>query len=59
VIPVTLTTGNITVSFGMLSYAGTITLTVIADAEHLADLDILTRALRLELSDHLVGRVAG
>jgi WS/DGAT/MGAT family acyltransferase len=59
VIPVTLTTGNITVSFGMLSYAGTITLTVIADAEHLADLDIMTRALRLELSDHLVGGLAG
>jgi WS/DGAT/MGAT family acyltransferase len=59
VIPVTLTTGNVTVSFGMLSYAGTITLTVIADAEHLADLDILTTALRLELSDHLVSGVAG
>jgi diacylglycerol O-acyltransferase / wax synthase len=59
VIPVTLTTGNVTVSFAVLSYAGTISLTVIADAGHLSDLDILTSALRLELSDHLVGGAAG
>ena len=49
VIPVTATAGNITVSFGVLSYAGTVALIVIADAGRVPDLDVLRSALRLEL----------
>ena len=49
VIPVTVATGNVTVSFGVLSYAGTLALTVITDPAQLPDLDVLTGALRQEL----------
>jgi WS/DGAT/MGAT family acyltransferase len=41
--------GNVTVYFGVLSYAGTLTLTAIVDPDHFPDLDILTDALRAEL----------
>jgi diacylglycerol O-acyltransferase / wax synthase len=41
--------GNITVSFEVLSYAGMLTITVIADPEHGPDLDDLTRRLQHEL----------
>jgi WS/DGAT/MGAT family acyltransferase len=42
--------GNITVSFGMLSYAGTVTITVIADPDHFPELSTLTDALQVELA---------
>jgi diacylglycerol O-acyltransferase / wax synthase len=41
--------GNITVSFEVLSYAGMLTITVIADPEHGPDLDDMTRRLQHEL----------
>ena len=44
VVPVTVTAGNVTVSFGMLSYAGTPAVTVVADPGRLSDLGVLTAA---------------
>ena len=41
--------GNIPVYFEVLSYAGTLTVTAIADPDHFPDLDTLTDALRDEL----------
>lgn len=41
--------GNIPVYFEVLSYAGTLTLTVTADPDHFPELDTLTDALRTEL----------
>jgi len=41
--------GNITVYFEVLSYAGTLTITVIVDPDRLPDLDTLADALRAEL----------
>jgi diacylglycerol O-acyltransferase len=49
--------GNITVFFSVLSYAGTLTLTAIADPGHLGDLDALIGALRAELD--LIARSPG
>ena len=51
VVPVTVTAGNVTVSFGVLSYAGTLTVTVVADPGRLPDLEVLTGALRQELAE--------
>jgi diacylglycerol O-acyltransferase / wax synthase len=42
--------GNMTVSFEVLSYAGTLTITVIVDPEHGPDLDDLARRLQHELN---------
>jgi diacylglycerol O-acyltransferase len=42
-------TGNVTVSFAVLSYAGTLGITVIADPEACPDLDVLSDALQVEL----------
>ena len=50
VIPVGTTTGNVTVSFGALSYAGKLTITVIADPDHFPDLSTLQRELQRELA---------
>ncbi len=41
--------GNIPVYFEVLSYAGTLTVTAIADPDHFPELDTLTHALRAEL----------
>jgi hypothetical protein len=41
--------GNVTVAFTALSYAGTMTVTIVADADTWPDLDILAAALRSEL----------
>jgi WS/DGAT/MGAT family acyltransferase len=41
--------GNITVYFEVLSYAGTLAISVITDPDHFPDLDTLTDALRTEL----------
>ena len=45
---VSLTTGNVTVAFAELSYAGTLTMTIAADPDHIGDLDILVAALHDE-----------
>jgi diacylglycerol O-acyltransferase len=49
VIPVPSIMGNVTVAFGVLSYAGTLTLTVVADPEHCTDLPVLVEVLQREL----------
>jgi len=48
-IPVSGISGNVTVSFVALSYAGTLTVTVIADPDRAPDLEDLAEALRREL----------
>jgi diacylglycerol O-acyltransferase len=49
VIPVSPITGNLTVAFAVLSYAGTLVITVIADPQHCPDLPILVAQLQNEL----------
>ncbi len=49
IVPVTTTTGNVTVVFGALSYAGALTLTIVADPDACPDLDALAADLRAEL----------
>ena len=53
VIAVAVVTGNVTVSFAMLSYAGTLDVTVIADPDTCPDIDTLRDALQDEF-DRLV-----
>jgi diacylglycerol O-acyltransferase len=48
---VTTTTGNVTVAFAALSYAGTLAVTVVADAERCPDLPVLAAALREQLDE--------
>ncbi|MGW4210370.1 wax ester/triacylglycerol synthase domain-containing protein [Lentzea sp. NPDC004789] len=48
-IPLSATTGNVTVAFAALSYADTLTVTVVADPDHVPDLPELTQALQEEL----------
>ena len=49
VIPVPNTTGNVTVTFGVLSYAGTLWIAVLSDPSRVPDVAVLTAALRREL----------
>jgi diacylglycerol O-acyltransferase len=49
VIPVPNTTGNVTVTFGALSYAGTLRITVLSDPSRVPDVAVLTAALRRDL----------
>ena len=42
-------TGNVRVSFDVLSYAGTLTVTAVADPDTVPDLSTLTAALRAAL----------
>jgi diacylglycerol O-acyltransferase / wax synthase len=51
VLPVPATTGNVSVSFAALSYAGTLWLTVLSDPALVPDAAELTGALRRELGD--------
>jgi len=46
VIPIPNTTGNVPVTFGALSYAGTLCLTVLSDPGRVPDVAVLTAALR-------------
>jgi diacylglycerol O-acyltransferase / wax synthase len=46
---VSLATGNASVAFAVLSYAGTLVVTVVADADLVPDLDVLAAALQVEL----------
>ncbi|NGY62420.1 DUF1298 domain-containing protein [Lentzea sp. NEAU-D13] len=48
-IPLSATTGNVTVAFAALSYADAFTITVVADPDHVPDLLVLTEALQAEL----------
>lgn len=49
VLPVTLIAGNVTLSFGILSYAGRLVVVIVADPERNPDLDVLASALQSEL----------
>jgi WS/DGAT/MGAT family acyltransferase len=49
VIPVLPTSGNVTVLFAVLSYAGTLVVTVVADRQRWPDLELLVGALQGEL----------
>jgi diacylglycerol O-acyltransferase / wax synthase len=49
VTPIPNTTGNVTVTFGALSYAGTLRITVLSDPSRVPDVTVLTAALRREL----------
>jgi hypothetical protein len=49
VIPVSPITGNVTVAFAVLSYAGTLVVTVIADPQHCPDLPVLVAHLQTDL----------
>ena len=49
VIPIPNTTGNVTVTFGALSYAGTLQITVLSDPSRMPDVGLLIIALRQEL----------
>ncbi len=48
VIPIPNTTGNVTVTFAVLSYAGTLRITVVSDPSRVPDVAVLTAALRQE-----------
>ena len=52
--PVTIATGNVSVAFAALSYAGTLVVSVIVDPDLVPELDALTAALQCELDamDH-------
>lgn len=49
VLPITMIAGNVTLSFGVMSYAGSLTIAVVADPRCHRDLDALTAALQSEL----------
>jgi diacylglycerol O-acyltransferase len=49
VLPVTTITGNVTISFAVLSYAGTLVVVIVADPDCHPDLDTLTAMLQEEL----------
>ncbi|HEV2374573.1 MAG TPA: wax ester/triacylglycerol synthase domain-containing protein [Streptosporangiaceae bacterium] len=49
VIPIPSTTGNVTVTFAALSYAGTLLITVLSDPSRVPDAGVLTAALHQEL----------
>ena len=51
VIPIPNTTGNVTVTFGALSYAGTLRITVLSDPSRMPDAAVLTATLRQELGN--------
>lgn len=50
VIPLPNLPGNVTVTFGVLSYAGTLRITVLSDPARMPDAGVLVAALRAELS---------
>jgi hypothetical protein len=49
VLPVSSITGNVTVAFAVLSYAGTLVVTVVVDPQHCPDLPVLVAHLQSEL----------
>jgi diacylglycerol O-acyltransferase / wax synthase len=59
VIPVTNIAGNVTLSFGIMSYAGTLAVVLVADPDRHPDLDILAGLLQSELDGSAQGRSPG
>jgi len=59
VIPVSSITGNVTVAFAVLSYAGSLAVTVVADPLRCPDLPILVTRLRSELDMLATGPAPG
>lgn len=57
IIPIAAVPGNVTVTFAVLSYAGTLTITIIGDPDSCRDLEALRVALQDELR-HLMDGVA-
>jgi hypothetical protein len=57
VVPLNAVTGNVAVAFAVLSYAGTLTVTVTADVDAFPDSEVLIDALQDEL-DALTHRVS-
>jgi hypothetical protein len=56
IVPVTVTAGNVTVAFAILSYAGILTTTVIVDPDAVPEVGLLTSALESELQSlHATG----
>jgi WS/DGAT/MGAT family acyltransferase len=56
IVPVTVTAGNVTVAFAILSYAGILTTTVIVDPDAAPEVGLLTSALESELQSlHATG----
>jgi diacylglycerol O-acyltransferase / wax synthase len=55
IIPVNATAGNVAVSFGVLSYAGRLTVTVVADPDACPELDALCAALQQQLDVLVTG----
>lgn len=51
IIPVNGTSGNVRVAFGVFSYAGTLTITVVADADFAHELPTLVARLQIELDE--------
>ncbi len=58
IIPISSIAGNGTVAFAVLSYCGTLTVTIIADPDHCPDLAPIATALSEELQRLGSGRVA-
>jgi WS/DGAT/MGAT family acyltransferase len=54
VLPLSHLTGNVTVTFAAMSYAGTLAVTVTADPDACPDLDVLGRLLQTELDAYSV-----
>jgi diacylglycerol O-acyltransferase len=57
VIPIGNLTGNVTVAFGALSYAGTLRITVLSDPSRVPDVAVLTAALRQDLDGAATSRL--
>jgi diacylglycerol O-acyltransferase / wax synthase len=57
IIPVSGAFGNVTVAFAVLSYAGALTVTVVADRDHCPDLQTLAHALQTEFDTLVSARV--
>jgi hypothetical protein len=55
IVPMSAISGNVTVAFGALSYAGTLTVTMIADPDRVPDLPVLAAALQAELDELAAG----
>jgi diacylglycerol O-acyltransferase / wax synthase len=49
-VPISLATGNVTVAFAVLSYAGTVVIAIVTDPAHHPDRDVLVAALEAELA---------
>jgi len=49
IIPITTTTGNVTVAFAVLSYAGALAITIVVDPDRCPDVPALARAVQAEL----------